>query len=295
MKRSGFVAIAGQPNVGKSTLLNGLMGEKLAIISRKPETTRDNIRGILTENDTQIIFTDTPGIHRPRNLLGKVMLTRAQSSLLEADIILFMTEKRFALDSEDMNITSRFPEPEKNKKTILIINKVDRIKRKELLLPLIVKAKKIYPFTDIIPMSALDEKHLKKLMGVIKSYLPERDFLYPEDQLTDKSETFMMREIIREKILDTTREEIPHSAAVIIDEITENKILKIKATIFVERTSQKGILIGKSGSMIKIIGKLARIEIEKILARPVHLELWVKVHEKWKKDPEAIREMGYSD
>ena len=298
MQRSGFVAIAGQPNVGKSTLLNGLLNKKLAIVSRKPETTRDNIRGILTQEDCQIVLTDTPGIHRVHNLLGKIMLTRAQSALLEADIILMVTEKRLALNTEDMNIISRFPEPGKNTATILIINKVDRIKQKGLLLPLIKKAEKIYPFDEIIPMSALNDGHIKKLLSIIKSYLPEKKFEYPIDQLTDKSDEFMISELIREKILERTHEEIPHSSAVIINEISENKktgLLSIKAAVVVERTSQKAIIIGKNGTVIKTIGKMARSDIENTLSRKVQLELWVTVQEKWKKDPEAMREMGYTD
>ncbi|MBU0571746.1 MAG: GTPase Era [Candidatus Omnitrophica bacterium] len=296
MEKSGYVAIAGQPNVGKSTLLNGLLKKKLAIISRRPETTRDNIRGILTEKNLQIIFTDTPGIHRPHNLLGKVMLTRAQSSLLEADIILLVTEKRFALGSGDMNIISRFPEQKEGKTVILVINKVDRIKQKRALLPIIEGAKKKYPFAEIIPMSALDACDLEKLMSVIKSYLPEQPFLYPKDQLTDKSDEFMIQEIIREKILTKVYEEVPHSVAVVVTDTQEDEkteLLNISATIFVERTSQKPIIIGKSGMMIRNIGKLARVEIEELLNRRVYLDLWVKVRDKWKKDPNALEEMGY--
>ncbi len=296
MERSGYVAIAGQPNVGKSTLLNGLLKKKLAIISRRPETTRDNIRGIFTEGNSQIIFTDTPGIHRPHNLLGKVMLTRAQSSLLEADIILLLTEKRFALGSEDMNIISRFPEQKEGKPVILVINKVDRIKQKKSLLPIIEKAKKKYPFAEIIPMSALKARDLEKLISVIKSYLPKGPFPYPKNQLTDKSDEFMVQEIIREKILTKTYEEVPHSVAVVVTDTQEDKkteLLNISATIFVERTSQKAIIIGKSGMMIRTIGKLARMEIEELLGRRVYLDLWVKVQDKWKRDPSALQEMGY--
>jgi GTPase len=296
MKKSGYVAIAGQPNVGKSTLLNGLLKRKLAIISRRPETTRDNIRGILTEGDSQIIFTDTPGIHRPHNLLGKVMLTRAQSSLLEADIILLLTEKKFALNIEDMNIIARFPEMTDGKQVILIINKVDRIKQKGSLLPIIAKAGKKYPFAEIIPMSALNTKNIEHLLSVIKSYLPERQFPYSEDQLTDKSDKFMIQEIIREKILTKAYEEVPHAVAVVVTDIQEDEkteLLNISATIFVERTSQKAIIIGKSGTMTRTIGQLARTDIEELLNRRVYLDLWVKVQDKWKKDPNALEEMGY--
>ncbi len=297
-KKFGTVTIAGQPNVGKSTLLNGLLGEKIAITSRKPETTRDNIRGIHTEKNCQIVFLDTPGMHKPHDLLGKVMLTRVSSSLMESDIILFITEKKTALNKEDENILHRLPSPKGNKKVIYVINKVDKVKNKEILLPLIKKAANRYPFDEIIPMCALRQADLDRLLEIVKSYLSDEPFLYPENQLTDKTDTFMIREIIREKVLEMTRREVPHSVAVVIDEITEEeerKMLSIYATVFVERTSQKSILIGKNGAMMKKIGTAARPDIEKLLSRRVYLNLWVKVSEKWKKDPNALKEMGYVD
>lgn len=284
--------------MGKSTLLNGFLKEKVAIISKKPETTRDVIRGILTERGFQIIFIDTPGIHKPHDLLGKMMLSRAQSSLMESDIILFITEKRTAFNKDDKNIFARLPDPKKGKKVIFVINKADKVKDKRLLLPIMEKASKLYPFSEIVPMCALDEGDVDRLLETIKSYLPEGPFLYPEDQLTDKSELFLVREIIREKILTETYEEIPHSVAVVIDEMREDEtseVLNIHATVFVERASQKSIVIGKDGRMMKRIGQLARADIERLLSRHVYLDLWVKVHEKWKKDPRALREMGYSD
>jgi len=297
MHRSGFVAIAGQPNVGKSTILNGLLKEKVAIVSKKPETTRDIIRGILTDKDTQMIFVDTPGIHKPHDLLGKIMLSRAQSSLMESDLILLVTEKRIAFDPEDKRILDRLSPADSKKKVILVINKTDRLKEKRMLLPIMEKASKFYPFAEILPMCALKQKDLDKLLVTIKKYLPEGPNLFPEDQLTDKDEYFQIQEIIREKILIETYEEVPHSVAVIIDEMIKEKkgILKIYATIFVERKSQKSIIIGKSGSMMKKIGQLARVDIEKLLNKHVYLELWVKVAKKWKKDPNALREMGYTD
>ena len=298
MTRSGFVAISGQPNVGKSTILNGLLKEKVAIISRKPETTRDNIRGILTEEDWQIIFVDTPGIHKPHDLLGKLMLSRAQSSIMESDITLFVTEKKTAFNSDDENIRKRLPHPDEGKKVIFIINKADKVKEKRLLLPMIEKAQKFYPFDEIVPMCALKQKDLDRLLETIKSYLPEGPQLYPEDQLTDKNERFMVEEIIREKVLENTYREVPHSAAVVVDEFSEEPsggLVKIYATIFIERASQKPIIIGDKGTMIKKIGRLARIDIEELLSKKVFLDLWVKVFEKWKKDPRGLREMGYSD
>lgn len=284
--------------MGKSTLLNGFLGEKLAIISKKPETTRDAIRGILTLKDCQIIFVDTPGIHKPHDLLGKIMLSRAQSTIMESDIVLFVTERRIAFNNEDMSILNRLPNPEDGKKVILIINKVDRIRDKKVLLPLLEKAQNIYPFAEIIPISALKQADLDMTLKVITSYLPDGPFLYPEDELTDQTEAFMIQEIIREKILTETREEIPHSVAVLVDDMSEDASggkTEIHATVFVERTSQKSIIIGKTGVMLKKIGSMARPEIEELISKPVYLHLWVKVSEKWKTNPHALREMGYAD
>jgi GTP-binding protein Era len=240
---------------------------------------------------------DTPGIHKPKNLLGKVMLTRAQSTLMESDIILLITEKKLALNEEDRNIFNRLPDPKEDKKVFFVINKTDKVKDKKLLLPIMQEAGELYPFTEIVPICALKQGDLDKLLGLIKKYLPEGPLLYPEEQLTDKSEQFIIQELIREKILTETYKEVPHSVAVVVDEMKEDDkgTLQIYATIFVERTSHKSIIIGKSGDMMKKIGGLAREDIERFLSRHVYLNLWVKVHEKWKKDPEALRDMGYSD
>ena len=298
MTRSGFVAISGQPNVGKSTIINGLLKEKVAIVSPRPETTRDNIRGILTGKDYQVIFVDTPGIHKPHDLLGKIMLSRAQSSMMESDVILFVTEKHTAFNHNDENIHDRLPHPSEGKKVILVINKVDKVKDKKMLLPLIEKAYKFYPFDEVIPICALKDADIARLLKVLIPYIPEGPLLYPEEDLTDKDEMFMVQEIIREKILTATYEEIPHSVAVVVENTEESKDggkMTIHATVFVERTSQKSIIIGKGGEMMKKIGTLARQDIEKLLSRHVNLILWVKVYEKWKKDPAALRELGYSD
>jgi GTP-binding protein Era len=298
MERTGFVTICGQPNVGKSTLLNAMVGEKVAIVSPKPETTRDNIKGILTEDGIQIVFTDTPGIHRPHNMLGKYMVKHAQSAVSEADLIIFITEKKHALARADQNIIDTLPPPGSGKPVILIINKVDRVKRKADLLPLLQKALELYPFAEIIPMSAIKEKDVKKLMPVIKKYIHEGKFMYPEGQLSDRPNNFFIQEIIREKVLECTREEIPHSVAVMVDQTKYDKkldVLEIYATIFVERLSQKGILIGKNGEMMKTIGQKARLEIKELLEKKIYLNLWVKVREKWKDNMSALEEAGYSD
>jgi GTP-binding protein Era len=296
--KSGIVAISGQPNVGKSTILNGLIREKVAIVSPRPETTRDNIRGILTEDDMQIVFIDTPGIHHPHDLLGKVMLTRAQSTLMEAELILLVTEKKLAFNTDDQRILERLPSPDEGKKVILIINKVDKVKDKTTLLPLIQKAGEMYPFTEIIPICALKQPDLDRLLKALKSHIPEGPFLYDEDELTDKTYEFQVQEIIREKILKTTYEEVPHSVAVVIDQMKENPKTgqkEIFATVFLERPSQKAIIIGKGGEMIKKIRQNAQADIKKLFGEPVYIELWVKVSSKWKKNPNALREMGYSD
>ncbi|MFH1798195.1 MAG: GTPase Era [Candidatus Omnitrophota bacterium] len=298
MQKCGFVAISGQPNVGKSTILNGFLREKVAIVSPRPETTRDNIRGVLTEKVCQIVFIDTPGIHKPHDLLGKIMISRAQSTLMESDIILFITEKKTAFNKDDENILRRLPDPAQEKKVIFVINKVDQVKDKKLLLPLMKKAQNFYPFCEIVPICGLKQADLNQLLEIIKTFIPEGPFMYPEEYLTDKNEDFMIQEIIREKILSSTYEEIPHSVAVVVDNMTKEKTkktLKIYATIFVERTSQKSIIIGKNGSMLKKVGQLARKDIETLLSKHVYLNLWVKVSEKWKRDPEALREMGYTD
>jgi GTP-binding protein Era len=298
MKRSGFITIAGRPNVGKSTILNGLLGEKLAIITKKPETTRDTIKGILTEGDCQLVFIDTPGIHKPHDLLGRIMITQARSSILEADIILFISEKRGLFDKDDLLIRDNFPPADKkeDKKVFLIINKVDRVKDKKILLPLMRKARDFYPFDEIIPICALKEKDIAGLLSIIKKNLNKGPFFYPEDQLTDRPEEFIIKETVREKALELTYEEVPHSIAVMVDEISENKNgLKIFATIFVERPSQKSIIIGKSGAKIKQIGETARKELEDYFGKHIFLDLWVKVFDKWKKDPGALKEFGYTE
>lgn len=282
--------------MGKSTILNGFLKEKVAIVSPKPETTRDNIRGILTHKDCQCVFIDTPGLHRPHDLLGKIMLSRAQSSLMETDIVLFVTEKHQAFGKEDQHIRGRLPKIESGKKVILVINKVDKVKNKKLLLPLMKKARDFYPFDEIVPVCALKDEDLQMLLKVIESYLPEGPFHYEKEDLTDKSMEFMIREIIREKILGETYEEIPHSIAVMIDEIKEKKgNVSVYATIFVERTSQKSIIIGSGGAMIKKIKTAARRDIKKLLSKKVSLDLWVKVSDKWKRNPAALRELGYTD
>jgi len=294
MFKAGKVAIIGRPNVGKSTLLNALIKEKLCIVSHRPETTRDNIQGIISGKDFQIVFIDTPGIHRPRNLLGKTMVSKANSSILESDLVLVVIDAKDDLTSQDIEIFNKIPD---NKTSLLIINKIDLID-KRLVLPIIEKSKK-FNFKEIIPISAYEKNDIELVFKKILDYLPEGYPLFPEDQLTDKPEKFCIQEIIREKVLELTYEEIPHSVAVSVEEMKEkttkngSPIVYIRCNIYVERQTQKAILIGKNGSMLKKIGCLSRKDIENFLSKKAFLELFVKVFENWKKNPQKLKELGY--
>jgi len=289
--RSGYVSIIGRPNVGKSTLLNSILGEKIAIVTPKPQTTRNRIIGIKTLQDAQIIFIDTPGIHRPKHRLGETMVRTAMEALNEVDVILFMVEPH---------------EPDKGDKTIiellkkiqspvfLMINKIDSIKKPELL-PLIDQFKGLYPFKDIIPISALKKDGINLLIEKICKYLPHGPLYYPDDLITDKLERFMVSEIIREKVMEMTEEEVPHSVAVEVAEWKEREdgLVSISCNIYVERDGQKGIIIGKKGTMLKSIGSAARVDIEHLLNTKVFLELWVKVKKNWRNDEQLLKELGY--
>lgn len=292
--KSGFVAIIGKPNVGKSTLLNAFLKEKLAIVSSKPETTRDKILGILNLPQAQIIFIDTPGIHQPHLLLGKHMVRTAQGSIFDADLILFMSEAFGRLGEEDLRIIELLKGIKKP--VFLLINKIDLV-NKSFILPKIDEASKRYNFQEIIPLCALDNKDTEKLLKEIIEYLPQGPKLYPEDQLTDKNERFMAAELVREQVLNFTKAEVPHSVAVLVEEMKEREgknLTFINALIYVERPSQKSIIIGAKGQMLKQIGAAARAEIEKFLGKKVYLELWVKVHKNWRKDERILRELGYA-
>ena len=293
MFKAGRIAIIGRPNVGKSTLLNVLVKEKLCIVSNKPETTRDNIQGILTGENFQAVFVDTPGIHKPKNLLGKLMVRRATSTLMEIDLIIVLIDARSGITEDDVRIFQLLPK----KPAFLIINKIDKTDRHRLL-PIIKNAQK-FSFNEIIPISAVKKDGTEIVFQKILEYLPEGFPLFPEDQLTDKNERFSIREIIREKALELTYQEVPHSIAVSIEEMKEKKdrmnndIWYIKAEIYVEKPSQKGIVIGKGGLMLKKIGETARKEIENLLERKVFLDLHVKVFENWRKDPFKLKTLGY--
>ena len=300
--KSGFVSIIGRPNVGKSTLLNAILGEKIAIVSPKPQTTRNRIRGIKNMEDAQIIFLDTPGIHSDKGYLNEFMIKEAISAIEDVDVIVYLIEPAKTLEKDDSLIIDnlrRIKSP-----VILGINKTD-ITRKDNILPLINEYSKLYSFKEIIPISATRGEGIETLVKIVAKLLPEGPKYFPEDILTDIPERFIVAEIIREKIFKLTRQEIPYSTAVVIDSFKENPklvpagnkqgkgLVSISATINVERDSQKGIIIGKGGKMLKEIGTLSRIDIEKLLGAKVYLELFVKVEKDWTKDKKLLKEFGY--
>jgi len=287
--RSGFIAIIGRPNVGKSTLMNCLLGEKISIISDKPQTTRNRIRGILTLPDAQLVFLDTPGIHKPLHKMNEIMVKTALGTYGEVDVIMLLveaTERPGAGDKFIIETLSKIKTP-----VFLVINKVDLI-AKERLLPLMQELSGLYPFAEIIPVSAL-KQDLGGLLDALLKRLPKGPKYFPDDQLTDQPERFVVTEIIREKIFELTKEEIPYSTAVVIEQMKEEpNLTSIHAMIYVERDSQKGIVIGKNGALLKEIGTRARLDAEKLLGVKVFLQLWVKVKKGWRDDDHMLRNVG---
>ncbi len=290
--RAGYVSILGRPNVGKSTFLNHVLGVKLSITSTKPQTTRHRILGIHSSDDYQIMFLDTPGMIRPKYLLQDFMMSAVQAAIEDADVILFMVQASERLWPDDELYLDRMKA--RDKPIIVLINKIDLVKKSRLL-PMMEQIVRDYGLDVLIPISALHEDGLERVMPEIVSRLPESPPFYPHDQLTEHPERFIVAEMIREQIFEHYGEEIPYSTTVSIEEYQEHEGKKdvISAIIYVERSSQKGILIGKKGSALKTIGQAARQEIEAFLQRPVFLELWVRVKEKWRADAQAIREFGY--
>ncbi|AYV69916.1 GTPase Era [Niallia circulans] len=292
--KSGFISIIGRPNVGKSTFLNRVIGQKIAIMSDKPQTTRNKVQGVLTTDDAQLIFIDTPGIHKPKHRLGDFMMKVAQNTLKEVDLILFMVNAEEGFGKGEEFILEKF----QSVKTpiFLVINKIDTI-HPDQLFAIIESYKEKYPFKEIVPISALEGNNVETLLTQIKKYLPEGPQFYPADQVTDHPERFIVSELIREKALHLTREEIPHSLAVVIEKMERksNDVINVMATIIVERDSQKGIIIGKQGSMLKEIGKRARTDIENLLGNKVYLELWVKVQKDWRNKMTQLRDFGFRE
>ncbi|MFH1146678.1 MAG: GTPase Era [Pseudomonadota bacterium] len=292
--KSGYVAIIGPPNVGKSTFLNRVLGQKIAIVSSRPQTTRTRLLGIHTEPGYQLVFIDTPGIHRPKSTLGQTMVQTALDSLREADVVLLILdaknpspENAMQLLLDELRSTSS--------PAILVLNKVDLV-RKDTLLPLIEKYKKLYDFKAIVPVSALTGENLDRLLNEILNYTPQGEPYFPPETITDQQERFLAAEMVREKVFEFTGQEIPYATAIIIDEfkeLPEKHLVSISATILVEKTSQKGIMIGKGGNLLKRIGEAARKDLEIMLDSKVFLRLWVKVRKDWSNSPEIRKEMGF--
>ncbi len=287
--KSGFISIIGRPNVGKSTLLNALLGEKIAIISDKPQTTRNRILGIVNRPGAQLVFMDTPGIHKPIHKMNEVMVKTALTTYNEVDVILMLVEATERPGAGDKFIIETLAEVKTP--VFLLINKVDLIE-KQRLLPLMQEYSALHPFAEIIPVSAL-RNDLGDLVASILKYLPQGPKYFPDDQLTDQPERFIVAELVREKIFELTKEEIPYSSAVVIEDMKEEPdITRIHAVIYVERDSQKGILIGKGGGMLKQIGTLARQDAEKLLGTKIFLKLWVKVKRDWREDERMLKNIG---
>ncbi len=294
MFKSGFVSIVGRPNVGKSTLLNQILKTKLAIMSDVAQTTRNTIQGIYTDDEAQIIFMDTPGIHKPQDGLGNFMNTTALNSIYGVDIVLFIAPANETIGRGDRFIIERLKEADGP--VFLLLNKCDLVSKEEVVKKL-TEWKELFDFKEIIPISALEDQNVDTLISTIKNYLNEGMMYYPKDQMTDHPERFVMAEFIREKILYFTREEVPHSVAIVVERMAEQEdgSVEVIATIVVDRKSQKGILIGKQGSMIKKIRQNAQREMKRFLQTPVHLELFVKAENNWRNKQKYLKEFGYNE
>ncbi|MFC5542109.1 MAG: GTPase Era [Bacilli bacterium] len=294
--KSGFISIIGRPNVGKSTFLNHVIGQKIAIMSDKPQTTRNKIQGVLTREHSQMIFIDTPGIHKPKHKLGEFMVKVSKNTLREVDLILFMVNAEEKIGKGDEFIMEMLRDTDTP--VFLVVNKIDKVHPDELL-KIIDDYRQQMDFAEVIPISALEGNNVERLLETIEKYLPEGPQYYPSDQITDHPERFIISELIREKVLHLTREEVPHSVAVVIDQIRRDEknenLIHVMATIMVERDSQKGIIIGKGGKLLKEIGTLARRDIEMLLGSKVYLELWVKVQKDWRNKITYLRDFGYRE
>jgi GTP-binding protein Era len=291
--KSGIIGLVGRPNVGKSTLVNSIVGRKVAIVSDKPQTTRNLIQGIYNDEDSQIVLMDTPGIHKPNHKLGDYLNKEAYYSIEDVDAIMFLVPADEKLGKGDMFIIDKFKQV--NKPVILVINKVDKIKKDDLL-RIINNYKDVYPFADIVPVSALKKDNVDSLIKVLKNYLTDDIKYYDDDYYTNKSTNFMIAEIVREKIMQNTHEEVPHSVTCIVENVEKhNNALEISVCIIVDRDSLKKIIIGRQGSMLKEIGSLARTDIEELLDKKVFLKLYVKTMSKWRDKMNYLKELGFYD
>lgn len=292
--KSGFVTLIGRPNVGKSTLMNQIIGQKIAITSQKPQTTRNRIQTIYNSKKGQIIFVDTPGIHKAKNKLGEYMVMTAEKTLKEVDLILWLVEPTTFIGAGERHIAQQLQQV--STPVILVINKIDTIKKEEIL-SVIDTYKEIVHFAEIVPVSALKGENKENLLKIIFQYLPEGPQFYEEDVITDQPERQIVAELIREKALRLLEEEVPHGIAVSIESMKDRKgksIIDIEATVICERESHKGIVIGKNGAMLKKIGTRARVEIENLLGKQVNLKLWVKVKKEWRDSDFLLKNYGYN-
>jgi len=292
--KSGFVNLVGRPNVGKSTLLNLLTGEKIAITSSKPQTTRHAIQTVVTRESFQVVFVDTPGMHRPKNKLGEFMMKSALKTLMDVDVILYLVEATDkAIGPGDVSIMEELAKA--GTPVILVINKVDLVS-KESILPLIDQYSKVFDFEEIVPVSALDSRTCELILSVLEKYLPEGEKFYPDDMLTDQPEKVIAQEIVREKMLNLLSEEVPHGIGIEVISFKDREdkgLLEIEANIYCEKESHKGIIIGKGGAMLKRIGTLAREDMERFFDTKVVLRLWVKVKDDWRNNDFMLNELGY--
>lgn len=293
--KSGFVAILGRPNVGKSTLLNRLVGQKVAIMSDKPQTTRNKIQAVITRPDAQIVLLDTPGVHKPKHKLGSFMLSEVQRALEEVDAVLLVLDATEKIGAGDRYVVEQLSKI--NTPVFLLLNKVDLLK-KEKLPDIIRQAGTLGDFTEILPLAAKTGLNVELLVDKIVEKLPYGPQYYPDDMVTDQPERLIIGEMVREKALHLTRDEVPHAIAVEVEEVTKrpNKdLVYVQAVIYVERDSQKGIIVGKNGSMLKKIGRLAREDIEKLLGNRIYLDLWVKVKDDWRNRDGCLKSLGYDE
>jgi GTPase len=290
--RAGFVSILGRPNAGKSTLMNSLLGEKLAIVARKPQTTRTTIQGVMNVPGAQIVFIDTPGIHRSDNLFNKRMMDTVRTAVEDRDLLLYLADSTRTPGPEDiqaMSVLNKTDTP-----AFLVLTKIDQLENRGSVLERIEQYKAIHEFEEYIPISAVKRLGLDELTKSIVAKLPENEPFFPPDYITDQPERYLVAELIREKILQSTNQEVPHSVAVLIEKWEETpKITRIYATIYVEREGQKRIIIGAGGSVLKKIGTAARLEAEKMLDRKIYLEMFVKVRPNWREDPQFLNEIDW--
>ena len=293
MKRTAFIAIVGRPNVGKSTLLNAILGEKVAIVSNKPQTTRNRITGIFTKGDDQFVFLDTPGMHSPKNSLGEFMVKAADTSMRDADAVVLVVDTGKEITTVEENVISYLKKS--GIPAILALNKIDMYDR-EVLAETISKYAEKHDFVAFVPIAAKKVKNVPELMEECSKFLSESDWFFPEDMITDQPERQIAAEIIREKILRTLNKEIPHGTAVVIEEFKdEGTLIRIRAEIFCEKASHKGIIVGKGGEALKLIGTYAREDLEKMFGTKVYLNLWVKVKENWRESARTVGNFGYRD